>query len=103
MNNCLIVNMKEEGVNGAVGRVLGIKLKEKIISEQEANNYEKIILDFSEVDFVTSGFAKELFGGLFEAFHQTFKNLITARVSKDNETLRNTIIRAITTAVQSQV
>lgn len=101
-NNNLVIDMLEEGVSGAVGRVLGMQVKDKIIYEFKANSYKKIILDFSKVDFITSGFAKELFGGLHDIFLDSFKEVVTVRISKENETLKNTIIRALATAVNPQ-
>ena len=99
MNNNLIINMKEEGVDGAVGRVLGIQLKDKIINKFEPTTYDKIVLDFSNVDFITSGFAKELFGGLCDSYKENFKQYVLIRINKENETLKNTIIRALSTYV----
>lgn len=92
--------MKTEGITGAVSRVLGISLKEKIISEFDQTKYARVILDFSEVDFVTSGFAKELFGGLYEQYKNDFNRLFSVRIDKDNDSLKNTIIRALATAIK---
>jgi hypothetical protein len=100
--NFLIINMKAEGITGAVSRVLGISLKEKIISEFDQTKYSRVILDFSGVDFVTSGFAKELFGGLYEQYKNDFNHLLSVRIDKDNESLKNTIIRAIATVIKEK-
>jgi len=99
---CLIVKMHEEGIDGAVGRVLGIQLKDKIISSFDSGKYDRIILDFSKVDFITSGFAKELLGGLYENYRESFKQLVSVRVEKENTTLKNTIIRALATAIEAK-
>lgn len=101
-NSSLLVNMHTEGVTGAVGRVLGIKLKDKIIADFNSQEYDKIILDFSKVEFVTSGFAKELFGGLYSAFNTNFKQVVSVRVDKENEALKSTIVRALATVIGQQ-
>lgn len=101
-NDFLIIDMKAEGVTGAVGRVLGISLKEKIITQFDQSRYSRVILDFSNVDFVTSGFAKELFGGLYEQYENNFNRLFSVRISKDNDSLKNTIIRAIATVIKQK-
>lgn len=99
-NSTLTIDMRNEGVDGAVGRVLGIQVKDKIIRECDSGQYEKVLLDFSKVDFVTSGFAKELFGGLYTRFQQEFNKVVMVRLNKENETLKNTIIRAIATVIE---
>lgn len=101
-NDFLVINMKAEGVTGAVGRVLGISLKEKIIDQFDQSSYSRVILDFSDVDFVTSGFAKELFGGLYEKYETDFNQLFSVRISKDNDSLKNTIIRALATVIKGK-
>ena len=98
----LVINMKAEGITGAVSRVLGIGLKEKIISEFDQTKYARVILDFSEVDFVTSGFSKELFGGLYTQYKNDFNRLFSVRIDKDNDSLKNTIIRAIATVIKEK-
>ncbi len=96
----LIIDMHEKGVDGAVGRVLGIQLKDDVIQEFKSSTYAKIILDFSKVDFITSGFAKELFGGLYNEYADSLMRIVTVRVSKENEPLKNTIIRALATVLE---
>ena len=104
MNNSriLIVDMQAEGVNGAVGRVLGIQVKDKVINAFNNNNYEKIVLDFTDIPFITSGFAKELLGGLYAAYTSSFKDIVTVRINKDNLPLKNTIIRALAAVVDNK-
>ena len=101
-NDFLIIKMSESGVTGAVGRVLGIKLKDDIIQKFDQTKYSKVILDFSSVDFVTSGFAKELFGGLYEKYNTNFNQLFSVRINKENDSLKNTIIRALATVINHQ-
>ena len=97
--NVLCIDMNSEGVNGAVGRVQGIAVKDKIIKQFHEKNPEKIILDFTNVSYVTSGLAKELFGGLFEEFGLSMKEIISIRVGKDNAPLKTTILRALATVM----
>lgn len=99
---CLIIDMHEKGVDGAVGRVLGIQLKDEVIQEFKSNTYAKIILDFSKVEFITSGFAKELFGGLYNEYADSLMRMVTVRIGKENEPLKNTIIRALATVFDNR-
>ena len=94
--------MYDEGITGATGRVVGIELKEKIIEILSKEKYDKVVLDFSEVDFVTSGFAKELFCGLYDVYKKEFSTLFSVKLGKENGPLRQTIIRALTTAISNK-
>lgn len=99
-NDTLVINIREEGVTGAVGRVLGIQLKDKIILMYDQTKYSRVILNFSQVDYVTSGFAKELFEGLYKEYRENFYNLFSVRVDKGSDALKNTIIRAMATVIK---
>lgn len=101
-DNSLLVDMFDEGVNGAVGRVLGMQLKDRILLKMNSGSYSKVILDFSNVDFITSGFAKELFSGLYEEFPNSFSQVVSVRIGKNNEGLKSTIIRALSTIIPPQ-
>ena len=63
-SDTLIVNMRESGVMGAVSRIVGVKIKDEIISQISGSSYQNVLLDFSGVDFVTSGFVADLLMGL---------------------------------------
>ena len=95
MSNMLIVDMRKEGVSDAAGRVQGIKVKDKIVELYRKNNPQRIVLDFTEVTYITSGLAKELFGGLHKEFGDAMKEIVAVKIGKDNETLKTTIIRAL--------
>ena len=99
MNNDLYIDMKAEGVDGAVGRVQGIAVKNKIITQFNETKPERIILDFTNVSYITSGLAKELFGGLYDEFGLSMRSIISIRVGKDNSPLKTTIIRALATVI----
>lgn len=91
--------MYDEGITGAVGRVVGIHLKDKIIKQITEDQYDKVVLDFSRVDFVTSGFAKELFCGLYSEYKENFSSLFSIRVGENGNALKQTIIRAMSGAI----
>lgn len=98
MNNRLEIKLSERGVERA-GRVVGIQLKDAILAEFKSGSFEKIILDFTDVTFVTSGFAKELFGGLLGGLGDDFKTTVGIRVTEGDVAMKNNIIRAINTAL----
>ena len=101
MNDILTIKLSEKGVNCAVGRVVGIKIKDSIIEEYNKGNYKKIVLDFTDIDFVTSGFAKELFSGLSLKFGDSLRHFVSIRVDKGNTTMKNNLIRALSAAIIS--
>ncbi len=98
MNNTLEIKLSEYKIDRA-GRVVAIELKDKIISMFEKGGYEKLILDFSDVVYITSGFAKELFAGLYNKMGDAFKDTIKIRIDKDDEVMKTNILRAIKTAM----
>ena len=71
----------------------------KIITQFNETKPEKIILDFTNVSYITSGLAKELFGGLYDEFGLSMRSIISIRVGKDNSPLKTTIIRALATVI----
>lgn len=99
MSKMLIVDMKKEGVTDAAGRVQGIKVKDKIVEMYRNSDPQRIVLDFSEVTYITSGLAKELFGGLYKEFGIAMKEIITIKIGADNETLKSTILRALSSVL----
>lgn len=100
MSNNLVIKLSERGIE-RTGRVVGIQLKDAILDEFSKGSFEKIILDFTDVNFVTSGFAKELFGGLLNALGDSFKNTVGIRVSQGDIAMKNNIIRAINSAIST--
>lgn len=99
MNSSILIDMNKEGVSDAAGRVQGIKVKNKVVQIYNESKPGRIILDFTNVTYITSGLAKELFGGLYQAFGVSMKDIIGIRLGKDNDTLKATILRALSTVI----
>lgn len=94
-SDTLIVNMRESGVIGAVSRVVGVKIKDEIISRISDSSYQNVLLDFSGVDFVTSGFVADLLMGLRDYFGSQFKSKVKIQIEPENVALKGTLIRVL--------
>lgn len=64
------INLKSYG-HRLGPRVLGVQIKEKIISE--IDHKEEIYFDLSEVKSLSTGFSKELFGELYLKLGKDFQ------------------------------
>ena len=71
----------------------------KIVQLYNEKNPGWIILDFTNVTDITSGLAKELFGGLYQAFGTSMKDVFGIRIGKDNDILKATILRALSIVI----
>lgn len=99
-NDTFTVNMKESGVVGAVSRVVALKIKNNIIAEISGSDYQNVLLDFSGVDFVTSGFVADLLMGLRDYFGAQFKNKVKIQIEPENVALKGTLIRVLASVAQ---
>jgi len=99
MNSSILIDMNKEGVSDAAGRVQGIVVMNNIVQLYNEKKPSRIILDFTNVTYITSGLAKELFGGLYKAFGTSMQEIIGIRIGKDNDILKATILRALSTVI----
>lgn len=94
MKNEIIYYMNKHGLDILGPRVLGIKIKDEILSL--LNNSDVIIVfDFSGISNVSSGFAKELFGELYIILKDDFKNRIRFSIPDNQETIKSIIAKGI--------
>ncbi|MBI1931576.1 MAG: DUF4325 domain-containing protein [Ignavibacteriales bacterium] len=76
-------------------RVLGIRIKDDIINILQKSSSISIIIDLTDVKVLSTGFAKELFGGLLEELGDEFKEKIKFRFGNNRELLLSSIFRAM--------
>lgn len=92
-----IVKMKDysNGTESISSRVIGLQLKNQILKEIDKNSNQKYRFDFDGIVLVSTGFTKELFGGLAESLGiDTFKELIKID-TRNSKFLKTMILKGI--------
>ena len=83
-------------------RVLGMQIKDEILQRLEDNKDSVIIIDLNEIDSISTGFSKELFGGLYSFLKDNFKERIKFNFDKTNNTQRGAILMGLQTAAKNK-
>ena len=78
-------------------RVLGIKIKEEILEQIESSPGLVIVFNLEGVSSISTGFSKELFGGLWSHFKGDFKDRVKFRIPENRNILLSSITKGIRT------
>jgi hypothetical protein len=89
--NEMIIKLNEYG-DSIVARVFGVEIKNKVLLAYNEKNFNKFIFDFDGVEKISTGFAKELFGELFNSMGENFRNLVEIRIPPENKLLKEIIL-----------
>lgn len=90
-----IIKLTEHGISERSSRVDGIRIKNEILLyKKNIKPDEKIIIDFDGIEYLSTGFAKELIGTLYRDELTFFKNHISLKVNGNNK-IKNIIIIAL--------
>lgn len=84
---------------GLRARVTGIKIKKDALQLLDKSQDTRIIFDFENVPYISTGFARDLFGGLFEHLEEEFNKRIAIR-THDNYLIKNAILKGISTVAK---
>ena len=76
-------------------RVLGIEIKEKVLGILKKYPTTVIVFDFKEVEYISTGFSKELFGELWRILGNDFKSHIKFKFYDNKEIIISSIIKGI--------
>jgi hypothetical protein len=90
-----MIYLNRYGDNKIGARVYGIELKNEVRELLKSNPQINITFDFTGIDYISSGFAKELFGELFIQLGKEFNNKISIKIPQENQIIKEIIIRAI--------
>lgn len=93
----IIYNMNKHGLEVLGPRVLGIQIKDEVLSLMNDSN-TTIIFDFNGITSVSTGFAKELFGELFLALKSDFKNRVRFSIPDNQDVIKSIIAKGIASA-----
>lgn len=82
-----------------VPRLKGLELKEEALNllEDEAI---VLIVDLSSVEIMSSGYAKELFGGIWECLGSAFPERVRFTFGSNRQIMWSTIARGISASVE---
>lgn len=89
------VKLSEHGTRLAP-RVLGKKIKDKLRSD--AKSGVNLVFDLIGVRTMSTGFAKELFGGLSADLSEGFAEQVRFKFGDNEEVLRRTVARGLKAA-----
>lgn len=83
-------------------RVLGVKIKNEILSKCE--NETEIEFDLIDLKSLSTGFCKELFGELYIEMGEEFKSKVKFKIdgAENNERLLKIINRGISSSIQNR-
>lgn len=100
----MVINIKLNTIDYPVtyrhgGKQLFNELKNKI----EANEVEKIVFDFTSVEYLSTGFSKELFGELYLLLGNRFSSLIVFKFNEDKDIIIGSISKGIEAAVKNDL
>lgn len=87
-----VLLMKDIIHRQGTSRVEGLELKAKTL--HLLREYDRVIFDFNGIDYVSTGFAKDLFGNLYLELKTLFPKKIVIKVGT-NKVLKDTIMLAI--------
>lgn len=76
-------------------RVLGIEIMQKVIDILNKDNETIVVFDFENIQVISTGFSKELFGGLLKYLGIDFRRRIKFRFSDNKELISSAILRGI--------
>lgn len=94
MNNHTMY-MNKYGDNRIGARIIGIEIRNLAINILNSDPNARITFDFSGIEYISSGFAKELFGELYVYLGKEFINKVAIKTPQENQIIKEIIIRAI--------
>lgn len=93
------VKLVEYGISERSSRVEGVKIRESILlMEKELNDDDKIVIDFTGIEYISTGFAKELIGVIYKEHKDFFRKHIALKVV-ENDNIKNIILRALQSVI----
>ena len=90
-----IILMSRYGDNKIGARIIGVELREIALEILNSEPNIKIIFDFDGIDYISSGFAKELFGELFNRLGNEFNRRVSIKIPPENAVIKNIIIKVL--------
>lgn len=103
--NSILINIKEfEKTESLKARVTGIRIKEEALKKINENPESILLFNFDGIDLISTGFAKELFGGLLKELGKgEFFKRISIKIPSDNNMIKNIILRGLSSeAINSE-
>lgn len=91
------VKVIEYGQTNIGARVIGIEIKDKIVDYLNQDNSNTCIIDFSGVEYISTGFSRELVGGLIKELGNDFQQKVKIKIPDDNSIIRGIIIKSLRT------
>lgn len=88
------INLKDYGESFGP-RVLGINIKNDVIKYLNNSKDSKVIFNFSGIDIISTGFSKELFGGLWIYLGDDFNKRIRLKILENSEIIKSAIFLGI--------
>lgn len=89
------VKLVDCGISERSSRVEGVKIREKILQMKNILKEEdKIVIDFTGIEYISTGFAKELIATIYKEENDFFVNHIALKVG-NNENIKNIIMIAL--------
>ena len=101
MNEITIKLRDRFGTTSLGPRFWGVELRKEILIT--LNDVDAVaVFDFEGIEYVSSGFAKELFGELFRELKGAFRNRTRIKIPPTDKFIRSSIVRGIASVAGSQ-